>query len=67
MPMNMVVLVSIPPQGMYYRKAISEKYPDLNLKVFTDREEAKAALAEADILMAFGASLKRISSNMHRG
>ena len=58
MPMNMVVLVSIPPQGVYYRKAISEKYPDLNLKVFTDRGEAKAALADADILMAFGASLK---------
>ena len=59
MPMNMVVLVSIPPQGVYYDKAIREKYPDLNLKVFNDRAEAKAALAEADILMAFGASLRK--------
>ncbi|MPZ56264.1 MAG: hypothetical protein GEU91_07125 [Rhizobiales bacterium] len=58
MSMNMVVLVSIPPQGEYYRKAIQEKVPELNLKVFNNREEAKAALAEADILMAFGASLK---------
>jgi phosphoglycerate dehydrogenase-like enzyme len=58
MPMNMVVLVSIPPQGDYYDKAIREKYPDLNLQVFKDRSAAKAAMADADILMAFGASLK---------
>jgi D-2-hydroxyacid dehydrogenase (NADP+) len=57
--MNMVVLVSIPPQGVYYDKAIRERYPDLNLKVFNNREEAKVALADADILMAFGASLKK--------
>lgn len=57
--MNMVVLVSIPPQGDYYRKALPERHPDLNLKVFTDRQQAKAALAEADILMAFGASMTK--------
>jgi phosphoglycerate dehydrogenase-like enzyme len=51
-------LVSIPVQGDYYDKAIREKYPDLNLLVFKDRELAKAAMTDADILMAFGASLK---------
>jgi len=58
MPMNMVVLVTIPAQGEYYRGAIQEKAPELNLRVFNNRDEAKAAVAEADILMAFGASLK---------
>jgi D-2-hydroxyacid dehydrogenase (NADP+) len=60
MPLKLVVLVSIPPQGVYYGKALKEKYPDLNTQVFnlSNREEAKAALADADILFAFGASLK---------
>ena len=61
MPLNLVVLVSIPPQGIYYGKALEEKYPDLNTQVFnlSNRGEAKAALADADILFAFGASLKK--------
>jgi phosphoglycerate dehydrogenase-like enzyme len=59
MPMNLVVLVSIPPQGEYYRKALQETFPDLNAKVFNNRDEAKAAVAEADIVMAFGASLRK--------
>jgi phosphoglycerate dehydrogenase-like enzyme len=55
----MVLLVTIPAQGDYYRKQIEEKYPEIRLKLFLNREEAKAALAEADLLMAFGASLKQ--------
>jgi phosphoglycerate dehydrogenase-like enzyme len=58
MALNLVVLVTIPPQGVYYGKALKEKYPDLSTQVFTNRDEAKAAVADADIVFAFGASLK---------
>ena len=58
MSMNIVVLVTIPAQGQYYLKALAERYPELNAKLFNSRDEAKAAMADADMLFAFGASLK---------
>ena len=58
MSMNIVVLVTIPAQGGYYLKSLQERFPELNVKLFNNRDEAKAAVADADILFAFGASLK---------
>ena len=58
MSMNIVVLVTIPAQGQYYLQSLRERYPELNAKLFNSRDEAKAAMADADILFAFGASLK---------
>lgn len=58
MQANIVVFVGIPPQVEFYRKALQQKDPELNVKAFNNREEAKAAVADADILMAFGANLK---------
>ena len=55
---NVVVFVTIPPQVEFYRKALQAKDPELNVKAFSNREEAMAAVAEADIFMGFGANLK---------
>jgi phosphoglycerate dehydrogenase-like enzyme len=56
---KIVVYVTIPPQAGFYRKSLEDKDPELDVNVFLgDREAAKAAMADADLLMAFGANLK---------
>jgi D-2-hydroxyacid dehydrogenase (NADP+) len=55
---KIVVYVTIPPQAGFYREALQAKDPELDVNVFLgDRDGAKAAMADADILMAFGANL----------
>jgi D-2-hydroxyacid dehydrogenase (NADP+) len=56
---NVVVLVTIPPQGHYYRKALQQKDPELTVEVAFKLEDAIAAIPEADIFMGFGANLSR--------
>jgi D-2-hydroxyacid dehydrogenase (NADP+) len=56
---NVVVLVSIPPQGHYYREALQQKDPELTIEVAFKLEDAIAAIPEADIFMGFGANLSR--------
>jgi phosphoglycerate dehydrogenase-like enzyme len=58
MAMNIVVLVTIPAQGGYYLNSLRQRFPELNVKLFNNRDDAKAAVVDADILFAFGASLK---------
>ena len=56
---NVLVFVTIPPQGHYYRKALQEKDPELTVQVAFRLEDAVAAIPEADIFMGFGANLSR--------
>jgi len=54
---NVLVFVTIPPQGPYYRKALLEKDPELDVTVALKLEDAIAAIPNADIFMGFGANL----------
>jgi phosphoglycerate dehydrogenase-like enzyme len=56
---NVLVFVTIPPQGPYYRKALQEKDPELTVQVALGLEDAIAAIPDADIFMGFGANLSR--------
>ena len=56
---NVLVFVTIPPQGPYYRQALQEKDPELTVRVALKLEDAVAAIPDADIFMGFGANLSR--------
>lgn len=59
MQRNVVLYVSIPPQVEFYRKALQAKDPAITATVTLSYQEAKAAVAEAEMFFGFGANLKR--------
>src|SRR5262249_7709722 len=58
-PMNIVVFVTIPAQAEFYRNAILAKHPDFSVVTVDNLDALEAEISRADILMSFGAQLRR--------
>jgi phosphoglycerate dehydrogenase-like enzyme len=59
MQRNVALYVTIPPQVPFYRAALQAKDPAIHATVTLDYQEAKAAVAEAEMFFGFGANLRR--------
>src|SRR5262245_41865572 len=58
-PMNIVVFVTIAEQAQFYRNAILTKHPDFSVITVSNLDALEAEIHAADILMSFGAQLRR--------
>jgi phosphoglycerate dehydrogenase-like enzyme len=58
MPLNILVFVTIAEQAQFYRKAVLAKYPDAAVTTVASLDEVGREIADADILMSFGAQLR---------
>jgi D-2-hydroxyacid dehydrogenase (NADP+) len=59
MPLKILVYVTIPEQATVYRNAIATAHPDVDLKTVLSVDEVAAEIHNTDILLSFGAPLRR--------
>jgi phosphoglycerate dehydrogenase-like enzyme len=59
MPLNILIFVTIAEQAQFYRNAILTKYPDAAVTTVASLDELEREVPGADILMSFGAQLRR--------
>lgn len=57
--MNVVVFVTIAEQAEFYRNAILAKHPDFSVVTVASLDALEGEIHQADILMSFGAQLRR--------
>jgi len=59
MPWNILIFVTIAEQAQFYRNAILARLPDAAVTTVGSLDELEREIADADILMSFGAQLRR--------
>jgi len=59
MPWNILIFVTIAEQAQFYRNAILTRLPDAAVTTVGSLDELEREIADADILMSFGAQLRR--------
>jgi D-2-hydroxyacid dehydrogenase (NADP+) len=59
MPLKVLVYVTIPEQATVYRNTIASAHPDIDLVTVLNVDDVAAEIHDADILLAFGAALRR--------
>jgi phosphoglycerate dehydrogenase-like enzyme len=59
MPLNILIFVTIAEQAQFYRNAILTKYPDAAVTTVASLDELEREIPKTDILMSFGAQLRR--------
>lgn len=58
---RLLILLTLPPDvTAQYRARLGELFPELAIDVVSQREQAPAALAKADILLTFGQMMKNL-------
>ena len=58
---RLLILLTLPPDvTVQYRARLSKLFPELDIDVVSQREQAEAALAKADILLTFGQMMKNL-------
>ncbi len=58
---RLLILLTLPPDvTVQYRARLSTLFPELDIDVVSQREQAEAALAKADILLTFGQMMKNL-------
>jgi phosphoglycerate dehydrogenase-like enzyme len=67
MPLKILVYVTIPEQATVYRNAIASAQPDIELKTVLSVDEVAADIEDTDILMSFGAALRRRPDVLAKG
>jgi phosphoglycerate dehydrogenase-like enzyme len=59
MSMKVLVYVTLPEQAAVYRDAIASEHPDVDLVTVLSIDDVRAEIHDADILLSFGAPLRR--------
>jgi phosphoglycerate dehydrogenase-like enzyme len=67
MPLKILVYVTIPEQATVYRDTIAAAHPDLDLKTVLSVDEVAADIHDTDILLSFGAALRRRPDVLAKG
>jgi D-2-hydroxyacid dehydrogenase (NADP+) len=67
MPLKVVVFVTLPEQAHVYRNIISSGQPDIDLVTVLSLDELEKEIADTDILLSFGAALRRRPDLLAKG
>ena len=58
---RLLILLTLPPDvTAQYRARLGKLFPELDIDVVSQREQAEAALAKADVLLTFGQMMKNL-------
>ena len=61
MPRLLIVLTLPPDVTAQYRARLAKLFPELEIEIASQREQAQAALAKADVLLTFGQMMKNLN------
>ena len=62
---RLLILLTLPPDVTgQYRARLAKLFPDLEIEVASQRDQAEPALAKADILLTFGQMMKNLKLDL---